>query len=150
MLTDDFFDFLAKAKKNTYASGRAPDSSSRPASHDLTYEDGDFLYIDTYLGGFAFVGEEAVWQAGAPVWGMNYYGKMLCPDIPGGFSHFLKAALLQVSRDIPYRGPQQYAEHNFLYKCAFTGDRACFKGEEVIFLDGIPIYRLEFHGGEVI
>lgn len=150
MLPDDFLPFLLKAKKNTYASGRAPDGSSRPASHDLSYDEGPYLYIDTYLGGFAFVGEEAVWHAGKPIWGMNYYGKMLCAEIPDGFSRFLKKVLLQAPPDLPFRGPEGFAEDKFLYRCSFSGDLGWFKGEEVIFLDGDPIYRLDFHGGEII
>jgi len=150
MLPEDFLVFLLKAKQNTYASGRTPDSSSRPASHDLTFAEGSYLYIDTYLGGYAFVGEEAVWYGSAPLWGMNYYGKMLSPDIPDGFSPFLKNALLRVPHDEPYRGPAEYTEGSFLYQCTVSGEPGWFKGEEVIFHEGKPIYRLDFHGGEVI
>jgi len=150
MLPIDFFAFLLKAKLNTYASGRNPDSTSRPASHDLTYSDAPYLYIDTYLGGFGFIGEEAVWCSGKPVWGMNYYGKMLIPEIPEGFSPFLKHALLQVPPDAPYRGPAEYSEGKYLYQCSVAGDPTWFKGEEVICLSGKQIYRLDFHGGEVI
>jgi hypothetical protein len=150
MLPKNLLTFLLKAKKSTYASGANPDSSTRPASHDLTFREEPYLYIDTYLGGFAFIGEEAVWISGAPVWGMNYYGKMLSPEIPEGFSQFLKNALLQVPPDIPYRGPPDYVEGKYRYQCQCTGDPGWFKGEEVIFLDGNPIYRLDFNGGEII
>ncbi len=150
MLPADFLAFLLKAKQNTYASGKSPDRSSRPASHDLTYEEGPFLYIDTYLGGYAFIGEEAVWQAGVPIWGMDYYGKMLIPEIPDGFGTFLKNALLRVTPQMPYRGPALYTEGSFLFQCAASGDLSRFKGEEIIFHEGAPIYRLDFHGGEVI
>lgn len=150
MLPADFMTFLLRAKQNTYASGRSPDRSSRPASHDLTYVEDPYLYIDTYLGGYAFIGEEAVWHAGVPIWGMNYYGKMLTSEIPDGFSAFLKNALLRVTPEMPYRGPALYTEGSFLFQCAVSGDLSRFKGEEVIFHDSTPIYRLDFHGGEVI
>lgn len=150
MLPEDFIAFLLKAKQNTYASGKAPDRSSRPASHDLTFVEEPYLYIDTYLGGYAFAGEEAVWYASTPIWSMNYYGKMLSPDIPDGFSSFLKNALMRVPPEEPYRGPAEYTEGNFLYQCAVSGDPGWFKGEEVIFHEGKPVYRLDFHGGEVI
>jgi len=81
---------------------------------------------------------------------MNYYGKMLCPEIPEGFSPFLKKALLLVPADKPYRGPTEYADGGFVYQCNVTGDPDWFKGEEVIFHEGKPVYRLDFHGGEVI
>ena len=69
--------FLLLAKKSTYAAHGAEASSSRPNSHDLTFAEGDLQYIDTYLGGTHFAGEEAVWQDGMPVWSMNYCGASL-------------------------------------------------------------------------
>lgn len=150
MLPVDFLPFLLRAKKNTYASGRAPDASSRPGSHDLSYAEEPYLYIDTYLGGFAFVGEEAVWYAGNPIWGMNYYGTMLVPEIPEGFSPFLKQALLNVPLEATFRGPARFTDGKFLYQCSYTGDPVLFKGEELICLNENLIYRLDFHGGEVM
>lgn len=150
MLPADFLPFLLTAKKNTYAAGGIPDVSSRLASHDLSYAAGGYLYIDTYLGGYAFAGEEAVWFSSHPIWAMNYYGKMLTPEIPEGFSPFLKQALLLVPPEMPFRGPSEYVAGDFLYQCAVTGDLDWFKGEEVIILKGDPIYRLDFHGGVVI
>ena len=56
-----FLPFLLRAKRATYASSddagqlaRAQQPASRPASHDLGYQEGDLLYLDTYLGGFSF------------------------------------------------------------------------------------------------
>jgi hypothetical protein len=77
-----FVQFLIRAKQNTYAGHGSDVAPSRTASHDLRYEEGDFAYYDTYLGGLKFVGEEAVWVKGKPVWGMNYYGWMLVEEIP--------------------------------------------------------------------
>jgi len=150
MLPADLLDFLLKAKRNTYASGKAPDLVSRPGSHDLSYEEAPFLYIDTYLGGFAFIGEEAVWYKGEPVWGMNYSGKMLIPEIPYGFSHFLKNALLLGSLEMPQRGPAEYTQGIFQYRCVVSGELDWFNGEEMILQNRDLIYRLYFHGGEVI
>ena len=42
---------------------------------DLEYVKDDYKYIDTYLGGENFIGEEAVFYLDKPIWGMNYYGK---------------------------------------------------------------------------
>jgi hypothetical protein len=149
MFTDDFVTFLIKAKRETYASGRAPDRSSRPHSHDLHYDEGEYTYIDTYLGGFHFIGEEAVWHQGKPIWGMNYYGKMLVETIPAGFGEFLKAALMRVPRENPYRGPEEYSEGDFTFRCRVSGSLERFTGEEEISLNGKPIYWLAFHGGEI-
>ena len=44
---DAFLSFLLRAKQNTYASGAAPGLPSRIHSHDLRYQEGNFLYLDT-------------------------------------------------------------------------------------------------------
>lgn len=58
---DSVTDFLLKAKRNTYAGSAKETSPSRLASHDFRYQEKDYLYYDSYLGGERFSGEEAVW-----------------------------------------------------------------------------------------
>lgn len=82
--------FLLEAKQKTYAGNGEHAPSSRPASVDLPYRKGDYFYLDSYLGGLRFAGEEAVWCKSQPLWGMNYYGYMLVPKAPEGFGEFLK------------------------------------------------------------
>ncbi len=149
MKANEFTSFLIQAKQKTYASGKKPDQSSRPHSHDLHFTEGDYAYIDTYLGGFHFIGEEAVWYQGKPVWGMNYYGKMLAAKIPDGFSEFLKAALMRVPSEMPFRGPEEFHDGVFSYYCSVDGNLERFVGEEEISCDGKAIYWLAFHGGEI-
>ena len=150
-LTDpEFLAFLLRAKKATYAAGDAGQvSSSRTASHDLAYQEGQWAYLDTYLGGFAFIGEEAVWKGGLPLWGMNYYGSMTVPGIPDGFGDFLKLALRGVPPEAPFRGPARLEQGRYLYTCRWEGAPDWFRGEEEISLDGQVIYRLYFHGGMI-
>ncbi len=146
----EFIAFLLRAKKASYAGGETNKvTSSRPESHDLAYCEGEWSYLDTYLGGFAFAGEEAVWKAGQPLWGMNYYGTMTVEEIPGGFGDFLKQALRCVPARAPYRGPAHFEQGRYSYTCAWEGDPARFKGEETIALDGQVIYLLSFHGGRI-
>jgi hypothetical protein len=141
-------DFLIRAKKATYASGSGNQANpSRLASHDLPYQEDGYAYLDTYLGGDAFIGEEAVWKDGVPVWGMNYYGTMTVATIPPGFSEFLKLALQQVPLAAPYRGPEELADGPFTYTCRWDGSLALFRGEETIAENGQVIYVLNFHGG---
>jgi hypothetical protein len=144
-----FVEFLIEAKRKTYAGGGREAPSSRPASKDLPFEQGEYLYLDSYLGGFHFIGEEAVWKGGVPLWGMNYYGRMHVSAVPEGFSHFLKEAMLRVSINAPYRGPRNYREGGFEYQCEWQGSLEDFRGEERILLDGQVIYSLYFHGGGV-
>lgn len=149
MKTPDFVEFLLRAKKSTYAAGMALAGSSRPGSHDLSFSQPPYLYIDTYLGGFHFIGEEAVWQSGRNIWGMNYYGRMLDAEIPAGFSQFLKTALMLVPAAAPFRGPTEFIGSGFQYLCAHTGDLCCFSGREEIRNGNKTIYELFFHGGEI-
>jgi len=149
MLSVDFENFLLRAKKNTYASGMPPNASSRPGAHDLVFREHPFLYIDSYLGGFYFIGEEAVWLDNVNIWGMNYYGKMLAAETPAGFNQFLKTALLLVPSEAPFRGPAEIISADFHYLCASTGDLYRFEGREEIHYRGALIYELVFHGGEI-
>ncbi|NRW20875.1 transcriptional regulator with XRE-family HTH domain, partial [Clostridium beijerinckii] len=56
----NIIDFLCRAKKATYAGNGGECKSSRPNSHDLEYVEGNLKYIDTYLGGEKFSGEEGL------------------------------------------------------------------------------------------
>ena len=139
-------DFLLRAKRATYA-GKGPEGApSRPASHDLHYQEGDLTYIDSYLGGERFAGEEAVWHAGAPVWAMNYVGRVTGEGFSGDF---LKAALLRCTPDMPFRGPREYRDGDCLYRCSVTGEFGWFRGTETIAFQGRTVYECLFHGGSV-
>ena len=138
--------FLMKAKRNTYAAKGAEIQSTRPKSHDLSFQEGDYLYIDTYLGGERFSGEEAVWEKGIPIYAMNYTGRVLSKDFSGDF---LKAALLLVPEDMPYRGPKHFQENEYLYTLKVAGDIHWFQGYEEIYYKNSLVYECYFHGGEV-
>lgn len=136
--------FLLRAKRATYA-GKGPEApSSRPQSHDLHYQEGSRLYIDSYLGGSHFAGEEALWEDGQPVWSMNYIGRVTGAPFSGDF---LKAALRRVPEDAPYRGPAFYQEGDYAYTCRTEGDFTWFTGHETISYQGQCIYEARFHGG---
>ena len=141
-----FVEFLMRAKKATYAGKGAESASSRPVSHDLVYEEGELKYIDSYLGGRRFSGEEAVWKNNVPVWAMNYSGRVMGEPFSGDF---LKAALLRVPREAPYRGPARFENGNYTYLCKPEGSLEWFQGREEIRFGGKTIYELYFHGGKV-
>ena len=61
---DEIVPFLIRAKKNTYAGKAHEVKASRPQSHDFCYEEKEYSYYDTYLGGEKFAGEEEVWHHG--------------------------------------------------------------------------------------
>lgn len=139
-------EFLVKAKKNTYAGDGVLSTSSRPNSKDLKYTEGNFLYIDSYFGSTDFIGEEVVFEKTVPAWGMNYYGKMLVPSTPEGFSTCLKSALRAIPLEYPFRGPNVFEYEGFTYKCSWQGSLSDFIGNEMICHNGTCIYKLSFQG----
>jgi len=139
-------EFLIRAKKATYAGKGAETNSSRPNSHDLQYAEGVLKYIDTYLGGVKFAGEEAMWKDDIPFWAMNYIGRVMGEGFSGDF---LKEALLHVPEECPFRGPRQYSNGDYSYTCSVEGDFHWFCGHEEIYRNGVKVYECAFHGGDV-
>jgi transcriptional regulator with XRE-family HTH domain len=140
-------DFLLRAKRSTYAAKSGFVESSRTASHDAAYQEGDYYYYDTYLGGKCFSGEEAVWIKGVPVWSMNYTGRVTGEGFSGDF---LKEALLQVPREYPYRGPLCFQQGSLSYHAVIQGDFEWYSGVEEIFFEGRKVYECMFLGGNVV
>lgn len=140
----DAIDFLIRAKQKTYA-GYGPEiDSSRIASHDLKYQEGNFLYYDTYLGGECFSGEEAIWLNENPVWCMNYSGRVIAQNFSGDF---LKEVLAHVPYEKPYRGPAIYQNGDYSYHCKVEGEFIWYQGYEEIFYQKEKTYECYFHGG---
>lgn len=148
-------DFLIRAKRQTYAGKGKETKSSRPASHDLGYEENNYFYYDTYLGGEKFVGEEAVWynkrksddlMNHEPIWSMNYAGRVTGEHFSGDF---LKEVLYHVPKEQPFRGPEIYTKGEYRYHCKVEGGFVWFQGYEDIFYCNEKIYECYFHGGMI-
>ena len=146
LLDKDTVLFLLRAKKATYAGKGAETAPSRPGSHDLEYAEGGLVYRDTYLGGDAFAGQEALWRDGVPVYAMNYAGRVTGQPFSGDF---LKEALLLVPEEKPFRGPERLEKGDYVYTCSVSGDENVFTGHETILYRGKEIYNCDFHGGAV-
>lgn len=143
---EDITGFLIRAKTACYAGHGEEIDASRRGSHDLEYEEGELYYYDTYLGGERFGGEEAVWKNGAPIWCMNYCGRVTGEHFSGDF---LKEALDAVPYDMPYRGPGFFQSGAYTYHCRAEGDFDWYQGYEEILHEGIKIYECYFHGGSI-
>ena len=147
-------EFIIKAKKDTYASGKKshklPNGSER-----FTFEEGDWKYQDTYFAfdnefKGTFFGTEIAWSKGRMCWNMNYYGQVNSPEIgtPQIYA-FLRKAMSAVSKDRPFRGPATLKENDFEYRDESEGDLNQFRGTERILHKGKEVYRLEYHGGKI-
>ncbi|MBO5281992.1 MAG: helix-turn-helix transcriptional regulator [Lachnospiraceae bacterium] len=143
----DIRTFLVRAKKSTYAAGENEILPSKPNSHDFRYEEGDYLYKDSYLGNQKFIGEECIWIKNNPVWAMNYYGQSLNENFN---ISFLKDVLSHVSVSMPFRGPEFYQKGDYIYQCQIQGDFEYFTGEEKIYCKQEKAYICTFHGGIIL
>lgn len=47
---------ILRAKAASYVGNGARAAASRPGSHDLTFQDNDLSYRDSYFGGTGFLG----------------------------------------------------------------------------------------------
>ena len=144
---EELIQFRLEANVNTYAAFMNEVESTRLDSHDFRYQNGDYVYHDTYVGGEQFAGEEAVWKGGKALYAMNYLGRVLSKEFSG---NFLKDALRHADRKMPYRGPEHYEDGEYLYKCSVNGDFTWFQGYEEIFFHDKKVYECFFHGGLMI
>ncbi len=144
---DQLIEFRLEANRNTYAGYADQCSGSRLKSHDYSYEKGDYLYYDTWLGGEKFSGEEAIWKNGEAIYAMNYFGRVLDERFSGDF---LKEALRSSSKDSPFRGPAHYQSGEYIYKTKVIGDMDWFQGYEEIFCQDIKVYECYYHGGGLV
>ena len=141
---DQLIQFRLEANVNTYAAFMNEVQSTRLDSHDFRYQNGDYVYHDTYVGGEQFAGEEAVWKSGKSVYAMNYLGRVLSKEFSG---NFLKDALRHADKKMPYRGPEHYEDGEYIYKCSVNGNFEWFQGYEEIFWREKKVYECYFHGG---
>lgn len=75
---------------------------------------------------------------------MNYAGRVLDQKFSGDF---LKEALRQADKKMPFRGPERYRSGQYIYKCNVVGDFCWFQDYEEIYCDNERVYECYFHGG---
>jgi hypothetical protein len=147
---EQLHDFIVRAKAATHAgSGEKEKVSCRPASHDLRFSDGLFLYMDSYFGGADFIGEEVVWFEGTPIWAMNYYGRILFPEriTAAETGGMIQKSLTKLYQQERFLGGFQNTEGQDTYYDTNTGDTVSFNGLEWIERGGLRVYELVYHGG---
>ncbi|ARO23557.1 hypothetical protein CO659_14895 [Rhizobium sp. S9] len=144
-------EFIVEAKAATYVGGGVPRTPCRPGSHDIGYESGDWHYLDSYFGGTDFAGQEVVWFARQPVWAMNYFGRVVAPDLIDGSAAgtVIKAALSAMYRERRFLGGMEF-DHPFgRYVDRSEGGCERFSGHECIMVAGRKAYVLDYRGGLV-
>lgn len=142
--------FLVDSNKAGYAGGdekkwiKEPDGSTRIPFKKESWESQDHFY-----GGEPYVGMTIVFHEKLPVWGMIYYGWVVEEVDTGTVYEVLRAALMQMPEEHPYRGPQEYVQGEFVYRNKWEGELDRFSGEETIEQEGNLVYKADYRGGEV-
>ncbi|MGC9603584.1 MAG: DUF5680 domain-containing protein [Minisyncoccia bacterium] len=114
----------------------------------IVYRKGHYLVVDRYTGDEQYIGESITLYRRRPIFGLNYYGKILDSKFkPRDVFDFLKKALVAGAGRTPYRGLDKFKENGFLYRNSFTEKRRIVKGEEKIFYKNKLIYIQAYHGG---
>src|SRR3989344_741409 len=125
---EEFRDFIVDAKKSCYA-GKGKEIILPDGSKLLTFQKGNFYYEDNYAYYYQAPGRElAKWknENGQRIWQMAYSGGMLNKDGMADINNkdekltketfsFLKEALSNVPREIPFRGPRFFERGRFKY-----------------------------------
>jgi hypothetical protein len=146
---DELNAFIVRAKAATYVGNGKHVSSCRRGSNDLLFEEDMWAYHDSYFGGSDFIGEEVVYFAEKPVWAMNYYGRILHPDIltAAQAGQMIKASLSRLYREGRFLGGFEHTHQDLTYVDVSNGTVECFHGHELIRRGQVTAYELVYHGG---
>jgi hypothetical protein len=152
---DSLIKFIAKAHRNTYAASKEIKLKYKcaipilPKHVDYDFLDGDWRYHDSYAGNSWAPGREVVFLKNEPVWCMSYQGQTI-PNLSKEFIdqifNFLKNALRNFTKDIPFRGLHGYEEGDFYYSFTFEGDYSYFVGREFVTHKGKEVFFQDVMG----
>lgn len=151
---DSLGKFIIKAKANGWVAaepGGVKIAPSRKDSLDITFEEGEYFYQDSFVGLSDFCGQEHVTLKNAAVWSMAYYGYLLKPDSFSGLEvvRVLKAALATMYKEGKFLGGFSYRMGAIEYRDTNSGDYKRFDGIERILSNDEPVYELRYFGGLV-
>ncbi|KQT49883.1 XRE family transcriptional regulator [Devosia sp. Leaf420] len=151
MTSDELNAVIVRAKAATYVGGGVKAPASRPGSHDLGWSEGPWRYLDSYFGGTDFLGQEVVWHLADPVWAMNYYGYVIRPDLIDAerAGATIKGALTAMYAEGRFLGGFEWVGAFGVYRDWSEGGVGQFRGREVILVEGVAAYGLDYFGGLV-
>lgn len=159
--SNDLETFSRKGLEKCYLSGKfeADPNPERKGFFEMTYEEGDWSYRDSFVGFYVSTGQEIVRYKGQPVWHCSYGGGVLLEDKIGDEDFFLKElepflreSLSQKDPHGPYthRGPKSYARGDWRYENNPEGDINQFSGMEYIHYKGLQVFYHKYFGGKII
>lgn len=114
----DLSTFIVEANKNTWAADSGEVQPERPGYKELEYKNGLWRLRDSYTGYFRAPGMTTVYYRDQPAWTMQYGGHGLTEGYEAKVKEiygFLKQALMRVTPEMPFRGPEEYIDGNKRY-----------------------------------
>lgn len=146
----NFASFLKSAKAAAPWDAPAGAKPCLPGAVEWDYKEPGWWFKSLRFGSHFLVGQEVVYRDEVPFWAQSYQGGLLpgegLPE-PAEVWAFLHKALQKPTEASPYRGPAQFKDGDWLYRCEWMGKPVRFQGSEDIFCKGQPVFRLTFGGG---
>jgi len=148
-------EFLRRASKATYAGDGTETKPWRKGFKELEYGEGDWYYRDSYSGYLRSWGQEVVWLSDKPIWTCLYGGGMSEARMNSDFAEktfgFLKQVLSVGDNETTFqpRGPKEFSNGNWEYRCEFKGNINKFNGYEFISYKNEVVFTHDFFGGLV-
>lgn len=116
----------------------------------IVYRRGPYLVIDRYTGQEQNVGETITLYRGQPIYGFNYYGRMLVERPRAEETYeFLKAALRAGNGKVEHRGPKTFKKDDYVYHNRYVNRQGILEGRETIYFKRKLIYIQVYHGGMI-
>jgi len=149
--SEELREFIRKAQAATYAGGGKFELvPERTGFKELTFNDGDWFYRDSFTGWFKSRGMEVVRFNNEPVWATGYGGGMI--DVDKQLTHecfdFLKTVLGVDNKGFDsFRGPEYLQLGNWEYFYHQEGNLEDFWGQETINWQKKPVFRQRIGGG---
>lgn len=143
--------FIAKAKKQAYASPASKPKKTRDGGKTYTIKQRDYMYIDTYFGNLIDCGQERVYYKGKVIWIMVYRGGRCkgFENFDKEAFNFLKKCISKMPKNFPARGPKKAKQGKFKYGNIWKGDIDGFVGEENIYYNEKKVCFRNYIGGLV-
>lgn len=143
--------FIVAAKTATYVGNGRKLLPYRAGSQDLQFAEGDWAYHDSYFGNADFIGQEVVYFRRQPVWAMNYYGRILRPDLitADEAGQMIMRSLSAMYREGRFLGGFVHRSDDLVYTDTSDGAVTNFTGKERITRGAEVAYDLVYHGGLV-
>ncbi len=135
--------FIVKANRETWAADKGEIDPLLPFDKTHEYREKDWWLIDNYSAYFTAPGMTVVRYRQYPAWHMYYGGEGMKPayydEVKETFA-FLREALMQVTPEMPLRGPTIYKNGNRLYALEVRGNIENCEWTEMITRDHALVF----------